>query len=70
MLWLLRTERGRILQGEAFADDADILIVNETRLESVTPAVGRRVLPGVVRTGGGEQFRLFAELPKTKEADL
>lgn len=67
MLWLLRTERGRVVQGDDFADDADILIVNEARLASVTAEAGRRVLPGVVRTGGGAQFRLFAELPKAKE---
>lgn len=64
LLWPLRTESGRVEASEtALFADADILIVEESRLGMLPPSVGQWIRPGRACVAPGLAFRVFAAPP-------
>ena len=64
LLWPLRGETGRVVASDETAPaDADILIVEESRLEALPPGVGQWVRPGRACVAPGQTFRVFAARP-------
>lgn len=70
LLWPLRGEVARVVSedGDIFAD-ADILIVEESRLGALPPGVGQRVRPGRACVAPGQAFRVFAARPNEGNAE-
>lgn len=70
VLWPLRGGAARVVaeDGEIFAD-ADILIVEESRLGALPPGVGQRVRPGRACVAPGQAFRVFAARPNEGNAE-
>lgn len=68
LLWPLRAETGGgVVLGDQPLADADILMVEESRLGSVPPHLGQWIRPGRACVADGRCFRVFAEVPKEME---
>lgn len=68
LLWPLRHEAGRVVASdEAIFADADIVIVEESRLEALLPRVGQWIRPGRASVAPGQAFRVFAAQPNEGE---